>query len=191
MGITAPSKTQPSPGEVGSACHPAGMEFCGEKGRAKGTALGHRQSQHCVHWPRAGAAQVPRLPTLLETPQTKVSRDKSEPPRHHRGPRWLQTRASRWIPSESNPSPGDAEVPAERQTTGLRRCTAPLRGVHSLRSGRGHVSSGSRVGSVCNPPMSGLLTRLLLVPAEPVVCCLGVQAQDLPLLVNSKGERGD
>lgn len=52
---------------------------------------------------------------------------------------------------------------------------------------------GAPVGrlSIRNSPVRGLFARLLLVPTEPVICRLGVQPQDLSLLVNSKRERGD
>jgi hypothetical protein len=45
--------------------------------------------------------------------------------------------------------------------------------------------------SVRNLPVCGLLTCFLLVSTKPVVCCLGVQPQDLSLFMNPKGKCGN
>lgn len=47
------------------------------------------------------------------------------------------------------------------------------------------------LASVQDPPVCGLLAHVLLVPAEAVVRGFGVEAQDLSLLVDAEGERGN
>lgn len=65
------------------------------------------------------------------------------------------------------------------------------RGDALLRGRPASPRRGGRCGSVRDLPVGGLLTLLLLVPTEAVVRRPGVQTQNLPLLVDPKGKRGD
>jgi hypothetical protein len=56
---------------------------------------------------------------------------------------------------------------------------------------RPQVSDRHRQSSVCDLPVRGLLAGFLLVSTESVVCRLGVQPQDLSLLMNPERKCGD
>lgn len=67
------------------------------------------------------------------------------------------------------------------------------RGEPTVRPPRGHSACPgpeASAHSVGNPPVRGLLARLLAVSAEAVVGRPWVEPQDLPLLVDPEGERG-
>lgn len=199
QGVTGPQRPRPAPPAVKAARAPAqGRQH---SGLCSGAATGGERTARPIRagaapWPpapRMGAARAP----LLESPPGQGREGQAGTSVVSRGP-------AGWAGAVPGPDANTARIP------GMWRCRVTATtawGTHGAAPGlrpKGRQPPSPRPGcthpritqargsrSVRDLPVRGLLARLLLVPTEPVVRGRGVQAQDLSLLLDSEGERGD